>query len=60
MEFGKFGLIMCVQKKGIKSEFIGELLFYDTMWPVSDVHPSPHQDTAGAHPTETEAEDPLG
>lgn len=25
-----------------------------------DVHPSPHQDTAGAHPTETEAEDPLG
>lgn len=51
---------LCVYKKRIKSEFIGELLFYDTMWPVSDVHPSPHQDTAGAHPTETEAEDPLG
>lgn len=36
------------------------MLFYDTMWPISDVHPSPHQDTAGAHPTETEAENPPG
>lgn len=54
-------LCLCTKKKNrITSEFIGEMLFYDTMWPISDVHPSPHQDTAGAHPTETEAENPPG